>query len=107
MSFETGNMFETEKIAKFYRQKQIYIAEYKRYLLDNEIEPVNWEDREQCKHYAFYNYVDKEIEIDWETDFRNQGSIYTTRRESIEEFAKLIGEDNFIKYILIGEYREE
>ena len=61
----------------------------------------------QEKFFAHYNYYDKSIAIGNDYGFKAQGVIYTTRKESIYEFAKQIGEDNFIKYILIGEYKEE
>ena len=97
----------TEEEAEFYEQKRIYETQYRKYLLDHEEEPVNWEDDKQEKYYAFYDYDRKRIGTCFHRAVRVQSTIYTTREESITEFAKEIGEDNFIKYILIGEYKEE
>lgn len=97
----------TEAEAEFYDQKRIYETQYRKYLLDHEEEPVNWEKHKQEKYYAFYNYDEKGIRTYWDCYTKDQGTIYTTREESITEFAKQIGEENFIKYILIGEYKED
>ena len=97
----------TEEEAEFYDQKRIYETDYRKYLLDHEEEPVNWEDNCQEKYCAYYDYEFSIIETDIEIDCKQQGTIYTTRQKSIYEFAKQIGEDNFIKYILIGEYKED
>lgn len=105
--FERQIPRRTKKEAEFYDQKRIYETKYRKYLLDHEEEPVNWEDTEQVKHYAYYSYYKKEKRIRNDLACRVQGVIYTTRKESIYEFAKEIGEDNFIKYILIGEYKED
>lgn len=103
---EHQDISATRKEAEFKVQKQKYKLQYKRYLLDNEIEPVNWEDEDQRKYYAYYYYGEQYYNVSFVTSSRHQGTIYTTREESIYEFAEKIGEDNFIKYILIGEYYE-
>ena len=100
-------VYRTEAEAEFYNQKRIYETAYKKHLLDNEIEPVNWENTAQYKHYAIYDYGKRQIDVFTSAYSKRQGTIYTTREESIYEFAKQIGEDNFIKYILIGEYKGE
>lgn len=98
---------KTEEEVKFYDQKRIYETQYRKYLLDHEEELVNWEDKDQDKYSACYDYRTNEMSVDRVNHSKYQGEIYTTREESITEFAKEIGEDNFIKYILIGEYKGE
>ena len=97
----------TEEEAEFYDQKRIYETDYRKHLLDHEEEPIDWKDDRQNKYYAYHVYDEKRIGTCFHCEIKVQGTIYTTREESIYEFAKEIGEDNFIKYILIGEYKED
>lgn len=98
--YAIDNCFQTRKQVEFAKQKLIYLQQYKDYLEEHEEEPVDWNDKRQKKHHAFYDYENKKIDTIWNTTYKVQSTIYTTREESIQEFIDLIGEDNFKKYIL-------
>ena len=97
----------TEEEAEFYDKKRIYETQYKKHLLNHEEKPVDWEDKNQVKYGACFDCDKRIIKTEWTWISKSQGTIYTTREESIYEFAEQIGKDNFIKYILIGEYKED
>ena len=104
--FESQDVYKTKEEAEFYLKKEQLLTQYKRYLLDNEEEPVDWENEIQRKYCACCDYGRQIVEVEWDYTYKNQGAIYTTRKESITEFIEKIGELTFIKYILIGEYKE-
>lgn len=103
---KTQMVYRTKEEAEFYLKKQQLLTQYKRYLLDHEEEAINWEDIDEPKYCAWYDFENQEIDIYISYYCKIQGVIYTTRKESITEFIKEIGELTFIKYILIGEYVE-
>lgn len=98
--YAIGNCFKTKEQAEFAKQQAIYIQQYKDYLQEHEEEAINWEDIGKPKYCACYDFENQKNNICISYYCKKQGIIYTSRRESIQEFIDLIGEDNFKKYIL-------
>lgn len=105
--FNSQDVYKTQEEAEFYLKKQQLLTQYKRYLLDHEEEAVDWGNNNQLKYYAYCNFIRQEVCVNDCFSCKNQGTIYTTNSDSILEFIKEIGEEDFIKYILIGEYKDE
>ena len=97
--FETNNMFETQEEAEEHKKKMIYQQKYRDYALEHN-DKVDWNNEELSKWYAYYSYSFKKTEISYYQRNKHQGVVYFTNKQDILDFIKLIGEDNFKKYIL-------
>lgn len=96
--YSTGNCFKTEKEAEEHKKKLIYQQQYRDYALEHNDE-IDWKTF-QLKHCACYNNDKNKIGIThWEST-EQQGVVHFTNDKDILDFIKLIGEDNFKKYIL-------
>ena len=62
---------------------------------DNEI--LDWNDKHKIKYYLFYNETDKEIEINFNYEYKQQGSIYFSSKEIAEKCIEMY-KDDLIKY---------
>ena len=95
----TGNCFKTKEEAEEYKKQIEYTARYKNYIEEHS-EPIDWNNRNQGKWGAYYDCVDEKISTDGTKIFKEQGKIYASSEEIIEDAIKEIGEDNFKKYVL-------
>ena len=95
----TGNCFKTEEEAEEYKKQIEYTARYKNYIEEHS-RPLDWDDWEQNKFGAYYDYNDKVISVDKTGMFVDQGTIYASSAQIIWDAIKEIGEDNFKKYVL-------
>lgn len=77
--FETGE--EAEKYGKYLKALQVIKDDAKGF------EP-DWNDEHQIKHYGGYDYSSRDIEIDFNFKFKNQGTVYFEFQEDIEESFK-------------------
>ena len=93
-----GNRFKTKKEAEEYKKKLIYQQQYKDYALEHNDE-IDWKSYDQHKYKAYYSHLDKKLEIEVNQNWMSQ-AVYFTNEQDILDFIKLIGEDNFKKYIL-------
>ena len=56
-----------------------------------------WDDNDKIKYRLFYNETDKEIEINFNYEYKQQGSIYFSSKEIAEKCIEMYKED-LIKY---------
>lgn len=92
-----GNCFKTEEEAEEYKKKIEYTARYKNYIEEHS-EPIDWEDKEQEKYYPTFD--SSQIEYQYSRFYKQQGIIYASSEQILEDAIKEIGEDNFKKYVL-------
>ena len=95
----TGNCFKTKKEAEEYKKQIEYTARYKNYI-EEYSEPIDWENDNQEKYYAMFNYGGVVIQLASLYYHRNQGTIYASSEQIIWDAIREIGEDNFKKYVL-------
>ena len=96
---EIGNCFKTEEEAQFIVDKIKYTLMFKHYVEEHS-EPLDWENEFQWKWSIFYNYVIHKIELDYAKRFKEQGTIYASSEEILQDAIEYVGEDNVKKYIL-------
>lgn len=97
--YEIGNYYQTYEEAKYERDCQIYLTKYKRWLEEHN-KPIDWNNSEQRKWYAYYDYYRRGMGYSFTFSCKKQGSLYATSEQIIDDFKNEIGEDNYIKYIL-------
>lgn len=95
----TNNYYRTAAEVCDAQKRLEYSTKYSNYLLERSMK-IDWEDKEQKKWYAFYDYQTKNIEINYCLTYKIQGVLYASSEEIIKDFIKEIGEDNFINYVL-------
>lgn len=61
---------------------------------------MDWENSEQGKFSAIYDYSSDKIVICDNTVCKKQGAIYCANREHIKAFIDKIGEDSFMIYVM-------
>lgn len=81
---------EIIKARKMQREYEQWCMEY----------PVDWENGEQPKYFAYYCHKDKEIEIDNFWCAQDQATVYCSNKTHIRAFIDKVGEPNFIKYVM-------
>ena len=89
MRNELGNCFKTFEEAEFAREKQIFLTKFERYLRENEDEPVDWSNFGQNKFAIRLDHCDDSRLhfVSWCT-VEQQGSIFTTSKEVLQQFIK-------------------
>lgn len=96
---EIGNCFKTKEEAQFVSDKIKYTLMFKHYVEEHN-EPLDWEDVHQPKWFIYYNYTMHYVDYDIYIKEKQQGSIYATSKQIIEDAIAYIGKDNVKKYIL-------
>ena len=102
--FDFGNFYKTKEEAEFARDKQIFLTKFERYLRENEDEPVNWKNFNQDKFVIRLDHHDDCNTIhfvSWCT-VQQQGAIYTSNRQALEQFIK-DNESDIKKYMFGAE----
>ena len=66
---------------------------------DNEI--LDWNDKHKIKYYLFYNKRYKEIETNFNYEYKQQGAIYFSSKEIAEKCIEMY-KDDLIKYFEMG-----
>ena len=97
--YTVNNIGKTKGELEEKKKKEIFQQQYKDYALEHN-DKVDWENWRQQKNKCYYDHQDKEIKIDKNQSCMYQGAVYFTNAQDIWDFIKLIGEDNFKKYIL-------
>lgn len=92
---ELGNMFHTKEEAEKELKKRKIYNQLKRYAEEHN-DKIDWQDENEYKYYAYYNYENKHIEIDCVWSHKEINVIYFSSREIAENAVKEIGEDNII-----------
>lgn len=97
--YDIGNCYSTKEQAEFERDCQLYLTKYKRWL-DEYNDPIDWNNSEQRKWYAYYDYYRRGMGYSFTFSCKKQGSLYATSEQIIDDFKNEIGEEIFKKYIL-------
>lgn len=97
--YKMGNYFKTKEEAEECVKKILFQQQYRDYVNEHNDE-INWNNYNQRKYYAFYDFAEEWIMIIYNLWSKNQGAIYATSEQIIKDFIEKIGEDNFKKYIL-------
>lgn len=97
--YDIGNCYRKQEKAEFEQICQLYLTKYKRWL-DEHNEPIDWNNSEQRKCYAYYDYYRCCMGYSCTFSYKKQGSLYATSEQIIIAFIAEIGEENFKKYIL-------
>ena len=58
---------------------------------------LDWDDNDKIKYRLFYNETDKEIEINFNYEYKQQGSIFFSSKEIAEKCIEMY-KDDLIKY---------
>ena len=97
--FDCGNFFKTEAEAEHQANVQKYTNLYRKYVEEHS-EPLDWNNVNQCKCYAYYTHYDEIIDFYTEHHKKLQGVIYASERKILEEAIEFVGVENFIKYVI-------
>ena len=84
-------VFKNEKECKEYKKFLELLDEYKCEL--------NWEDKNECKYYLYYDKLTDYIYTDANCSCQTQGTFYFKSKKDIEEFIKRAGKDNIKRYM--------
>ena len=94
-----GNYFKTKEEAQFVADKIKYTLMFKHYVEEHS-EPLDWENEGQEKWCICYNNITHKIDFYFCTFVKEQGVIYASSTQILQNAIEYVGEDNFKKYIL-------
>lgn len=97
--FECGNFFKTEAEAEYQANVQKYTNLYRKYVEEHS-KPLDWNNVNQCKCYAYYSSYQDAIGFYTEHHKKLQGVIYASEQQILEDAISFVGEENAIKYVL-------
>lgn len=97
--FDCGNFFKTEAEAEYQAKVQKYTNLFRKYVEEHS-EPLDWETGDKCKYYSYYDYENSKIYFDCAYSYRQQGTIYASSKEVLDEAISFVGEENVLKYVL-------
>lgn len=83
-----------------YIKKQLYLQEYKDFIGEDLVTEEDFKNQNIIKYYAYYDYIDEDINIGDHQVIRVQGCIYSKLEQKIWDFVNKIGRDDFKKYVL-------
>lgn len=95
----TGNCFKTKEEAEESKKQIEYTARYKKYIEEHS-EPIDWEDFNQNKYLAVFDFRNHSVSVDWGHLIKKQGTIYASSEEIIWDAINCVEEGNFKKYVL-------
>lgn len=75
--------------------------EYKKFLelLDEYKCELNWEDKNECKYYLYYDKLTDYIDTDANCSCQTQGTFYFKSKKDTKEFIEKAGKDNIKRYM--------
>ena len=94
-----GNFFKTEAEAEYQANVQKYTNLFRKYVEEHS-KPLDWNNVNQCKCYAYYSSYQDAIGFYTEHHKKLQGVIYASERQILEDAISFVGEENAIKYVL-------
>lgn len=97
--YELGNCFKTREEAEFAAEKQKLITEIKRYITENDLEELDWENCHQCKLYIYYDFDERMFNVDYQYCGRNMNTIYFSDKLAWKKMISDIGEDRIKRYL--------
>ena len=97
--FDCGNFFKTEAEAEYQAKVQKYTNLFRKYV-EEHTKPLDWNNVNQCKCYAYYSSYQDAIGFYTEHHKKLQGVIYASEQQILEDAISFVGEENAIKYVL-------
>ena len=97
--FDYGNFFKTEAEAEYQAKVQKYTNLFRKYV-EGHSKPLDWNNVNQCKCYAYYSSYQDAIDFYTEHHKKLQGVIYASERQILEDAISFVGERNFFKYVI-------
>lgn len=97
--YTCGNFFKTEAEAEYQAKVQKYTNLFRKYV-EEHTKPLDWNNVNQCKCYAYYSSYQDAIDFYTEHHKKLQGVIYASERQILEDAISFVGEENAIKYVL-------
>lgn len=94
-----GNFYKTKQEAEYQANVQKYTNLFRKYVEEHS-EPIKWIDGCNYKYCIYYDYNYGTVEFTFETTYKQQGTIYASSEQVLEDAIKFVGEDNVIKYVL-------
>ena len=97
--FDCGNFYKTRAEAEYQAKVQKYTNLFRKYVEEHS-EPLDWGCDDQGKYSLYYNYRNSQICFDCAYCYKQQGTIYASSQEVLQEAVSFVGEENAIKYVL-------
>ena len=97
--FACGNFYKTEAEAEYQAKVQKYTNLFRKYVEEHS-EPLDWGCDDKCKYYLYYDYANNHICFGFAFHHKEQGTIYASSEEVLEEAISFVGKENVIKYVL-------
>ena len=97
--FACGNFYKTEAEAEYQAKVQKYTNLFRKYVEEHS-EPLDWGCDDKCKYCSHYDYRNCQIYFDCAYCHKQQGTIYASSQEVLQEAISFVGEENVIKYVL-------
>ena len=95
--FDIGNCYKTQEEAKGMANYIKYTNLLRKYVEEHS-EPLDWESNYD-KFWISYDYYTRAVVIDHDDVYPNQGTIYASSEEVLEEAIECVGEENIKKHI--------
>lgn len=99
--YRRGNIFKTEKDAKWADQHRIVATELERFVAENDPHPItekDWGDRCVHKHHIYYDYNAREIFPSCNITDKIANQVYASNEKTLNKAIKHIGEERLKKY---------
>ena len=97
--FDCGNFFKTKAEAEYQAKAQKYTNLFRKYV-EKHSNPLDWGCDDKCKYYLHYEYRSNQICFSFAFQCRQQGTIYASSTEVLEEAISFVGKENVLKYVL-------
>ena len=91
------NEFTSKEFAEKIAFKQLMERKLLKFKEEFDDMKLDWDDNDKIKYRLFYNETDKEIEINFNYEYKQQGSIFFSSKEIAEKCIEMYKED-LIKY---------
>lgn len=96
---EFGNYYKTKEEAEYQANVQKYTNLFRKYI-EGHSDLIDWQDRNKEKLYITYSFSDKKIYYTVCHCCKQQGTVYASSKQILEDAVEFVGEDNVIKYVL-------
>lgn len=98
--YSIGNYFKTKEVLEEKKKKLLYRRQYKDFIGEDLLTEEDFKNQNITKYFAYYDYINEDINIGDHQVIRVQGCIYSKSNQKIRDFVNKVGKDNFKKYIL-------
>jgi len=98
--YNAGVIYKNREQAEYEANCIKYKHLYRRYIQEH-TKPLDWQDADPKKYYAYWDFDNKDFAIGWTLDsWKDAGVEYASSIQIIEDAIDFVGEDNFEKYVL-------